>query len=357
MILYSHIFIIRKITTMTNKTNSKSNSRSRHIYIYILLFGLLITASFLSVMLGSVYINPADILKCFFTPDKTSLTYILIMNIRLPRMLGAIIAGMGLSVAGVILQGVMNNALASPNTIGVNSGAGFFVMLAMMLFPHSGYATSIASFVGALLTTLAIYALAYMADSSRTTIILAGITVSSFLNAGINTIKLINTDITLNITSFLMGTLSGLTFNKIALPAIGIIAAVLVSFILAKQLNILSLGDDYARSLGLNVPLTRFFLLVLSSIMAGLVVSFAGLLSFIGLIVPHICRTLFGSDARYLLPTSALLGASFVLICDIIGRLIAAPYELPAGIIMAFIGGPFFMYLLLKKKGGRRINA
>ena len=357
MILYSHIFIIRKITTMTNKTNSKSNSRSRHIYIYILLFGLLITASFLSVMLGSVYINPADILKCFFTPDKTSLTYILIMNIRLPRMLGAIIAGMGLSVAGVILQGVMNNALASPNTIGVNSGAGFFVMLAMMLFPHSGYATSIASFVGALLTTLAIYALAYMADSSRTTIILAGITVSSFLNAGINTIKLINTDITLNITSFLMGTLSGLTFNKIALPAIGIIAAVLVSFILAKPLNILSLGDAYARSLGLNVPLTRFFLLVLSSIMAGLVVSFAGLLSFIGLIVPHICRTLFGSDARYLLPTSALLGASFVLICDIIGRLIAAPYELPAGIIMAFIGGPFFMYLLLKKKGGRRINA
>lgn len=342
---------------MTNKTNSKSNSRSRHIYIYILLFGLLITASFLSVMLGSVYINPADILKCFFTPDKTSVTYILIMNIRLPRMLGAIIAGMGLSVAGVILQGVMNNALASPNTIGVNSGAGFFVMLAMMLFPHSGYATSIASFVGALLTTLAIYALAYMADSSRTTIILAGITVSSFLNAGINTIKLINTDITLNITSFLMGTLSGLTFNKIALPAIGIIAAVLVSFILAKLLNILSLGDDYARSLGLNVPLTRFFLLVLSSIMAGLVVSFAGLLSFIGLIVPHICRTLFGSDARYLLPTSALLGASFVLICDIIGRLIAAPYELPAGIIMAFIGGPFFMYLLLKKKGGRRINA
>ena len=357
MILYSHIFIIRKITTMTNKTNSKSNSRSRHIYIYILLFGLLITASFLSVMLGSVYINPADILKCFFTPDKTSLTYILIMNIRLPRMLGAIIAGMGLSVAGVILQGVMNNALASPNTIGVNSGAGFFVMLAMMLFPHSGYATSIASFVGALLTTLAIYALAYMADSSRTTIILAGITVSSFLNAGINTIKLINTDITLNITFFLMGTLSGLTFNKIALPAIGIIAAVLVSLILAKPLNILSLGDDYARSLGLNVPLTRFFLLVLSSIMAGLVVSFAGLLSFIGLIVPHICRTLFGSDARYLLPTSALLGASFVLICDIIGRLIAAPYELPAGIIMAFIGGPFFMYLLLKKKGGRRINA
>ena len=112
-----------------------------------------------------------------------------------------------------------------------------------------------------------------------------------------------------------------------------------------------------ARSLGLNVNMTRFILLVLSSIMAGFIVSFAGLLSFIGLIVPHICRNLFGSDARLLLPTSVLLGASFVLICDIAGRLLAAPFELPAGIIMAFVGGPFFMYLLLKKKGGRRVNA
>ena len=145
--------------------------------------------------------------------------------------------------------------------------------------------------------------------------------------------------------------------KKILLPCIGVIIAVIVTMFFARPLNILSLGDDYARSLGLNVNMTRFILLVLSSIMAGFIVSFAGLLSFIGLIVPHICRNLFGSDARLLLPTSVLLGASFVLICDIAGRLLAAPFELPAGIIMAFVGGPFFMYLLLKKKGGRRVNA
>ena len=315
----------------------------------IFLIILLITASLLSIMLGSVRLNVTDILQCFTGRDKSSVTYILIMNIRIPRSFGAIIAGLGLSVAGVILQSVMNNALASPNTIGVNSGAGFFVMLSLLLFPNSVYAGSFAAFMGALLTTLCIYALAYFADSSRTTIVLAGITVSSFLNAGINTIKLLNADISINLTSFLMGSLSGLTIKKILLPCIGVIIAVIITMFFARPLNILSLGDDYARSLGLNVNLTRF--------MAGFILSFAGLLSFIGLIVPHICRNLFGSDARLLLPTSVLLGASFVLICDITARLLAAPFELPAGIIMAFVGGPFFMYLLLKKKGGRRVNA
>ena len=228
----------------------------------IFLIILLITASLLSIMLGSIRLNVTDILQCLTGRDKSSVTYILIMNIRIPRTFGAIIAGMGLSVAGVILQSVMNNALASPNTIGVNSGAGFFVMLSLLLFPNSVYAGSFAAFIGALLTTLCIYALAYFADSSRTTIVLAGITVSSFLNAGINTIKLLNADISINLTSFLMGSLSGLTIKKILLPCIGVIIAVIITMFFARPLNILSLGDDYARSLGLIVNLTRFILLV-----------------------------------------------------------------------------------------------
>ena len=112
----------------------------------------------------------------------------------------------------------------------------------------------------------------------------------------------------------------------------------------------LGLGDDIARSLGLRVSLTRFLLLSLASILAGCVVSF-------GLIIPHICRRLFGNDARFLLPCSALLGGSFVLLCDLLGRILFSPFELPAGIIMSFVGGPFFLYLLLKKKGGRRVHA
>ena len=189
------------------------------------------------------------------------------------------------------------------------------------------------------------------------TIILAGITVSSFLNAGINTIKLLDTDITINLTSFMIGSLSGVTFRKLELPVIFILFSLICSILLTKSLNLLSLGDDIARSLGLSVSLIRFILLSLSSILAGSVISYAGMLSFIGLIVPHICRRLFGNDARFLIPCCALLGGSFVLLCDLLGRILFSPYELPAGIIMSFIGGPFFLYLLLKKKGGRRINA
>lgn len=155
----------------------------------------------------------------------------------------------------------------------------------------------------------------------------------------------------------MMGSLSGLTLNKLAIPSIAILLALIVVLFFTKPLNLLGLGDDIARSLGLRVSVVRLCLLVLSSILSGCVVSFAGLLSFIGLIVPHICRQLFGNDARFLLPCSALLGASFVLICDLLGRIIFAPFELPAGILTAFIGGPFFLYLLLKKKGGRRIHA
>lgn len=325
--------------------------------IIILLFLLLGVSIALGLLFGSVPLKLSDIIACLTGSQTGSTTYILLTTVRLPRVIGGMLAGIGLGCAGVILQGVMNNSLASPNTIGVNSGSGFAVMLSLLLFPDRLYLQPAFAFLGALLTTLAVFALAYFADSSRTTIILAGITISSFLNAGINAIKLLDTDISLNLTSFLIGSLSGLTMNKLFLPAICILAAFGICLFFAQSLNILGLGDDIAHSLGLRVSLTRFTLLILSSIMAGCVVSYAGLLSFIGLIVPHICRQLFGNDARFLLPCSALLGASFVILCDLLGRVIASPFELPAGIIMAFVGGPFFLYLLLKKKGGRRVNA
>ena len=326
-------------------------------FIIVILFVLLVTAICMGLMFGSVPLKLSDIFSCLIGSDTGSTTYVLLTAVRLPRVIGGMLAGIGLACAGVILQGVMNNSLASPNTIGVNSGSGFAVMLSLLLFPDKIHFQPVFAFVGALLTTLAVFSLAYLADSSRTTIILAGITISSFLNAGINTIKLLDTDITINLTSFLIGSLSGLTISKLVLPGLCILAAFSVCLFFAQPLNILGLGDDIARSLGLRVSFTRFVLLILASIMAGCVVSYAGLLSFIGLIVPHICRRLFGNDARFLLPCSALLGASFVIFCDLLGRVIAAPFELPAGIIMAFVGGPFFLYLLLKKKGGRRVHA
>lgn len=331
--------------------------KNHRVFTILFLILLLIFSVCMGILFGSVNLNLKDIVHVLLTKDTASTSYTLLTTVRIPRVFGGLFAGVGLACAGVILQGVMNNSLASPNTIGVNSGSGFAVMLAMLFFPANSAALPVAAFTGALLTTLLIFLLAFLSDSSRTTIILAGITVSSFLNAGINTIKLLDTDITINLTSFLMGTLSGLTFQKILLPCVCIFTAFLLALLFARALNLLGLGDDIARSLGLHVPLTRFLLLVLSSVLAGCVVSYAGLLSFVGLIVPHICRRLFGNDARFLLPCSALLGGSFVILCDLLGRVLFSPFELPAGIIMSFIGGPFFLYLLLKKKGGRRIHA
>jgi iron complex transport system permease protein len=332
----------------------KSNLISRK---FLSLTLLLVLCFFAGILLGSVSLSPINVLRCLAGFDKDTTDYILINTVRLPRVIGACVAGMGLSTAGVILQSVMNNSLASPNTIGVNSGAGFAVMLSLMFGSNRTLGIPIAAFAGSLAATLIIYGLAYMADSSRTTIILAGITVSSFLNAGINTIKLLDTDITINLTTFMIGSLSGLTFKTLQFPIIAILIALILSFLFARSINVLSLGDETARSLGLHVTAVRLFLLVLSSILSGCVVSYAGLLSFVGLIIPHICRRLFGNDARYLLPCSALLGASFILICDILGRILFAPFELPVGILLSFIGGPFFLYLLFQKKGGRRVNA
>ena len=322
-------------------------TKKKKISIFILLAVILIFIMFLSILSGSVYIKPHDVFNVLTGNDSSSVNALLIFNIRLPRMIAGVFAGMGLACAGVILQSVMNNSLASPNTIGVNSGAGFAVMLALFIYNGSSSHSAVFAFAGALITTFLVFGIAYLGDNSRTTIILAGITISSLLSAGINTIKLIDSDITINITTFMIGTLNGITSKAIIIPCIGIAAAVLVSICFSRHLNILNLGDDIARSLGLNVGVTRLILMTLSSIMAGCVVSYAGLLSFVGLIVPHIGRKLFGNDARILLPCSALLGAIFVISCDLLGKIIAAPYELPAGIIMSFVGGPFFLYLLL----------
>ena len=323
----------------------------------LLLFLLLIACSCAGIAFGSVSLSPGNVVKVLFSTDSSSTASTLVRTVRSPRVLGGLFAGMGLACAGVILQGVMNNSLASPNTIGINSGSGFGVMLALLLFPQKTGLLPVFAFCGALTAALLVFLLAYLGDSSRTTIVLAGITISSFFNAGINTVKILDTEITVNLTSFMAGSLSGLTMKKLLLPCGCVLLAFCLSLFFARSLNILGLGDDIARSLGMRVFLTRFTLLALASILAGCVVSYAGLLSFVGLVVPHICRHLFGKDARLLLPCSALLGGSFVLMCDLAGRVLFAPFELPAGILMAFIGGPFFLYLLLKKKGGRRVHA
>ena len=333
------------------------NNRTFRIKIYFGILFVMLVVNFISgLAFGSVSIPVREVLDVILGKDTSSRTALIILTVRLPRVIAGLLAGAGLGTAGVILQGVMNNSLASPNTIGVNSGAGFFVMLSMLIFPQNLFLKSVMAFTGALFTSILILLLAYMAEKSRVTIVLAGITVSSFLSAGMNTIKIIDTDLNVNAMHFMIGSLSGVTMKAVIYPSIGISVTILIAALLGKALNILALGDGVASSLGLQVNLFRIIFVVLSSILAGLVVSFCGLIGFVGLIVPHICRYFFGHDARLLISASALMGASFVLISDLLGRVIFAPYELPAGIILSLAGAPFFLYLLMRK-GGRRVNA
>lgn len=336
--------------------NPKRNKENKILLITALIL-ILVIAFLASLSFGSVKVSVKDVLGAFLSPEASPISTTIIRDVRLPRVIAGLLAGVGLSISGLILQGVMNNALASPNTIGVGSGAGFFVMLALAFFPGKVLLRPVFAFCGALFATLMIFALAYFADTSRITIILAGITVSSFLSAGINLIKTLDTDIALNINSFLIGSLSGVSFKDITVPGILIALFAVCAVLLAGPLNMLGLGDEVAGSLGMRVPAVRFILMIVSSVLAGCVVSYAGVLGFVGLIVPHICRRLFGNDAKILIPCSILMGASFVMICDLLARVLFSPYEIPTGIIMSFIGGPFFMYLLIIKKGGRRLNA
>ncbi len=259
---------------------------------------LLLVSVCAGILFGSVNIAFKDILNCLTGADRSS-TFLYFNHYRAHSALARrTFAGIGLSCSGVILQGVMNNSLASPSTIGVNSGSGFAVMLAMIFFPANSFYTSGLCVLrrpdhhtADLFSGCALRQFKDYDHSCR------NYSLKFFLSAGINTIKLLNTDITVNLTSFSDRFLSGLTLSRLILPCLCIAIAFFVSLFLAQPLNMLGLGDDIARSLGLRVSLTRFLLLSLASILAGCVVSFAGLLGFIGLIIPHICRRLFGNDA------------------------------------------------------------
>lgn len=334
---YTRIFLIK-------------NTKSYNFFVIALLTLLLLFFIALSISIGSSNIPLPKTLSVLLGEDVTSKEFQIINYVRIPRTLAAILAGCALSLSGLILQTVLNNALAGPSIIGVNSGAGLFTTLIMALFPAYIALMPVAAFVGALLTTLLVFFIAKKTGASRLAIVLSGAAVSSFMGAITDTILTIWPDMAISRTSFLIGGLTGVTMDVIKLPGVLIFISFVAAVIFSYDMNILSLGDETAKSLGLNVSRYRFMFIVLSSLFAGSAISFAGLLGFIGLIGPHAARFMVGHDNRLLVPVSGLLGGLFVLICDILARTLFAPYEVPVGIIMSFLGGPFFVFLLFKQK-------
>lgn len=316
-------------------------------------FGVLLLSFLLGICAGSEWISPAELISELFTEGLSSNERI-VLYIRLPRMFAAMLAGSALAVSGTVIQAVLGNPLAAPNIIGVNAGAGLFTVICIALFPTAVKLLPAAAFLGALFAVLTVYGIARKTGASRMTLVLAGVGVSSLLNAVIDTITTLFPDSLVGITSFKIGGVAGVTLKSLSPAWIFIAVGILAALCLRHDLDILSLGENTARSLGMNVGAVRFVFLVIAAMLAGAAVSFAGLIGFVGLVVPHISRKLAGSSENtVVLPICVLIGAAFLSICDTLSRVVAAPYELPLGIVVSYIGVPFFIWLLLRKKEAR----
>ena len=322
--------------------------------IFIAAATVFVVAAFLSAALGTANLSLTQLIKAIREGAGSGFEGNIFWYVRLPRTAACLLAGAGLSVSGAVIQSVLANKLASPGIIGVNAGAGFAVTLCCALGAISGWTIAISAFGGALLSMLLVTLTAQKIGASRTTVILGGVAVNSFLTAGSEAITTLMPEIGVMSSDFRVGGFTAVTSQRLIPAGILIIIALVVSFTLCNELDVMNLGEETAQGLGLSVKKMRSIFLILAAVLAGASVSFAGLLGFVGLIIPHIARRLVGGENRYLLPFCALFGASFVTICDLASRLIFQPYEIPVGILMSFIGGPFFVFLLLNKKGGHR---
>ena len=329
-----------------------SQMKKRMAVVYPLLAGLLLLSCALSLRYGSSGMGLKEAISALLGQEGYQTQTLIMYVIRVPRTLGALLAGIGLSVSGVLLQTVTGNDLAAPNIIGVNAGAGFAVIMILYFLPMSYELLPFAAFAGAFATTMVIVAASSRTGRDKTSIILAGIAFTAVLNAAISLLSMLDTDVLSSYNAFSIGGLSGVKTEALAVPAVLIVISLICSLMLSRQLGLLALGDSMAVSLGVNVRRLRLVALLLASPSAAAVVSFAGLLGFVGLVVPHIARRI-TTGVRSVLITSALCGAILVVLADLVGRIIAAPSELPVGIVMSMIGAPFFFVLLLKRRGGR----
>ena len=315
-----------------------------------MLAAVLAVVMMLSVRYGVMEMSWIDIIRTLFSGGD-SIEFQIIYNLRLPRTLLGALVGAALAVAGVILQAVMRNPLASPGIIGVSSGAGLAAVVALMIFPAlSGWLIPVA-FGGAFITATAVYLLAWKRGVEPVRLLLAGVAVSSLLGAMSTAIMLFNSEKVAGILDFAIGSLSTRSWPQLELVAPYIIAGLAVAVIIAPKLNILGLGDEIAVGLGMNVERMRLCFIALAALLAGAAVSVVGLLGFVGLIAPHIVRMIIGGDSKFLIPGAAIFGAVLVVGSDTAGRVVIAPEELPLGIIMALLGPPFFLWLLRRRAG------
>ncbi len=332
------------------------------IFIFSVLFSITlgdVRIPFLDT--ARIIINEINIFNFEINIDHIKKSHIFIVtNIRLPRILLASLVGAILSVVGTSYQSIFKNPMADPYVMGVSSGAAFGATIGIILGISKGILgfglTSIMAFAGALLTTILVYNLARIGNKiSTTSILLAGIVVSSILSAGISLMMIFNHDDLASIVSWTMGSFNGASWTQIAVIFIPALIGTLFLSSFSRELNAIVLGEEQAQNLGVNVEFTKKIILITASFLAASAVSVSGIIGFVGLIVPHLFRLIFGADHRILLPVSVIGGAVFLLICDTLARTVLQGIEIPVGIITSVFGGPFFLYLLKRNKSKRLV--
>lgn len=309
---------------------------------------LLLIFVVISIGMGSVYISPLETIQTIFTRSEEMATTI-IWDLRIPRVAVAAIVGVNLALSGALLQAVMRNPLADPGLTGVSSGASVTVLAIMLVFPNFTSFVPIAAMIGGTIAVAIVYALAWKKNTiSPVRIILAGVAVNAIFGGITGLLSILYSDRLPTALQWMNGSLGGKGMGDVAvLLPYSMIGWVLALFCI-RSANLLSLGEKVASNLGENTNRIRILLSLVAVYLAAVSVSIVGLLGFVGLVVPHMARLIVGTNYRFVIPMSMVLGAVVLVIADTIGRTLFAPLDLPAGIIMAMVGGPYFLYLMRK---------
>ncbi|AZN38789.1 FecCD family ABC transporter permease [Paenibacillus albus] len=349
-----------KAVKNADSVDSSSADALRSIYArpwtgaLILLGGiaLLLISVGISVSFGAADIGFATVWDAIFHYKEELTQHQIILDIRLPRVVGGALVGACFAVAGAMMQGMTRNPLADSGLLGLNAGAGFALAICFAFFPGLPYMYLILySFVGAALGSVLVFVIGAAARGGLTPVrlVLAGATLSAMLTAlseGIALYYRIGQDLAF----WYAGGVAGLRWEQLKIMFPWTLAALGAAFVLSKSITMLSLGEDVARGLGLRTGLIKFLATVVIIILAGAAVSSVGAVGFVGLLVPHVTRKLVGVDYRWIIPCSALLGALLVVFADLAARMVNAPYETPIGALIAIIGVPFFLYLAQKER-------
>ncbi|WP_025783883.1 iron ABC transporter permease [Sporosarcina sp. D27] len=322
-------------------------TKSRSGLIVVITFLLAIAAAVIAIGLGSIRISVPDILETLFHSTADNVNDTIIFNIRLPRVILALIIGANIAISGAILQAVMGNPLADPGLTGVTSGAAVFVLVIMLAKPEYTQFMPLAALIGGMLAATIVYALAWRRNGiSPISIILAGVAVNALCGGVVGYLSIIYSDRLPSAVQWMNGSLAAKGNSVVSMILPYAIVGWILSFFAIRKANVIRMGDQVAANLGENVNRIRILLSILAVFLAAISVAAIGMIGFVGLIVPHMARFLVGSNYKYMMPMSMALGALVLLVADTGGRTLFSPLEIPAGILMAVIGGPYFLYLM-----------